>query len=256
MNPMRTLIVCLVASAVAWSPSGQKVDHFGRKLAMRSVQRDSRATMTFGRFVGTALVAAKPAAQPVSALPWYRKTTDVVLSAISAWVARNRILTLASLAVAAVLLIRAMKSALERMQIEREERERRQRDEDAASALVDFGKAAAGFLGSAALATASAAADALSSSTSPADDAMPDASVSETSDEEPGAVLGTPDETPMEDPRPIDSAIKKTSGKSGVTAEDAQPFIPAARFEGRKPGYVFKNGYEGKGYYNREYEWL
>lgn len=38
-------------------------------------------------------------------------------------------------------------------------------------------------------------------------------------------------------------------------AEDGAAFIAAATFAGRKEGYVFKSGPEGKGYYNREYTW-
>ena len=36
---------------------------------------------------------------------------------------------------------------------------------------------------------------------------------------------------------------------------DGVPFIAAAKFEGAKPGFTFRLGPEGKGYYNRDYVW-
>ena len=42
-----------------------------------------------------------------------------------------------------------------------------------------------------------------------------------------------------------------------VQAEDEEvPFIAATNFVGKKPGYVFKSGPVGIGYYNRDYEWV
>jgi len=32
-------------------------------------------------------------------------------------------------------------------------------------------------------------------------------------------------------------------------------FVPAEKFEGPKPGFVFRTGPEGTGYYNRDYVW-
>jgi len=36
---------------------------------------------------------------------------------------------------------------------------------------------------------------------------------------------------------------------------DSVAFIAASRFEGAKPGFAFRAGPEGKGYYNRDYVW-
>ena len=39
-----------------------------------------------------------------------------------------------------------------------------------------------------------------------------------------------------------------------VTIVDVQDYIPSSSFTGRKPGYVFKNGIKGLGYYRDEVE--
>jgi len=55
---------------------------------------------------------------------------------------------------------------------------------------------------------------------------------------------------------PITSDMRSVPVPALEAADDERPFIPAAKFAGAKPNFVFKSGPEGKGYYNRDYEWV
>tara|TARA_Y100001970_G_C13514906_1_gene500175 strand:+ start:172 stop:435 length:264 start_codon:yes stop_codon:yes gene_type:complete len=47
---------------------------------------------------------------------------------------------------------------------------------------------------------------------------------------------------------------KQVSFDTDVTIVDDQDYIPSSSFTGRKPGYVFKNGIQGIGYYKDKIE--
>jgi len=101
------------------------------------------------------------------------------------------------------------------------------------NAVIDFGAALFGATLDAASAAASAAADALTASADAAEES------------------GEADES-------IKSAVATESvaiDEAKAADVEERPFIAAAKFEGAKPGYVFKAGPAGKGYYNREYKW-
>jgi hypothetical protein len=46
----------------------------------------------------------------------------------------------------------------------------------------------------------------------------------------------------------LDAALAQLRQRAQARAVDAPPFIPAARFTGRKQGYFFSRGREGVGY--------
>lgn len=110
-----------------------------------------------------------------------------------------------------------------------------------AGALLDFGGALLGVLGDVAAETVSAAASALSDDEKSATNeaALEDEAVPE-----------------MEEMKAEPAAAPAAAPAAKVKEEDDVPFIPAAKFEGAKKGYAFKTGPEGKGYYNRGYDWV
>ena len=170
----------------------------------------------------------------VAAQSWLAKPVALPLLGV-ALTRRSLVIIVSGAAFALVRILWARRAAAKA----REEEEQRKTPE--ISAIFDFGGAILGALGSATVATVQAATEVLAQ---PADE--------EAEEELEAAAVNVEEE---EDAEPTGEEPKAPESDEAVDEEPA-PFIPAPKFDGAKPGYIFKSGPEGKGYYNRDYDWV
>eukprot|EP00322_Chrysochromulina_rotalis_P016488 CAMPEP_0115847856 /NCGR_PEP_ID=MMETSP0287-20121206/10608_1 /TAXON_ID=412157 /ORGANISM="Chrysochromulina rotalis, Strain UIO044" /LENGTH=205 /DNA_ID=CAMNT_0003301723 /DNA_START=96 /DNA_END=713 /DNA_ORIENTATION=+ len=185
--------------------------------------------------------------RPISAvLPWLAQSVDVPVFGVALTRRSMAIFLCGILATALRIYISHRATA------KAKEKERLKPKEPDVADIFDFGQAALGALGAAAAATIKVAADTLEAAPKDTFEQATDRSIGEMlSNDGPAEPVG--EQASGTDADEANEVALQTM--EGTDDEDERPaFISANKFAGAKPGYIFKNGEEGKGYYSRDYE--